>query len=79
MAPGFVLHSVLCEGPTVQVSYSDPAGRGPHGFKIGTCVITLSPALEHEMAELTDAALQLVTAWEGLMREGLAAGGWPAP
>lgn len=69
MAAGFVLHSVLCEGPTVQVSYHDPANVTPHGFTIVTEVITMSPDLEVELGEVNDAALQLVTAWAGLMRE----------
>jgi hypothetical protein len=74
---GFVLHSVLCEGPTVQVSYSDPAARTAHGTEIRTCVINLSPELDPAVAELTDAALQLVTDWQGLMRE-VPSGGLPA-
>jgi hypothetical protein len=77
MAVGFVLHSVLCEGPTVQVSYSDPAARTPHGTEIRTCVINLGPDLEAAVDELTDAALQLVSDWQGLMRE-VPRGGLPA-
>jgi hypothetical protein len=70
---------MLFEGPQVQVSYSDPSGRGPHGFKICTCVIVLSADLEAELAEVSDAALQLVTAWEGLQREAPVPRGLPAP
>lgn len=77
MAAGFVLHSVLCEGPTVQVSYHDPSGASPYGFEIRTAVITMTPDLEVELGEVNDAALQLVTAWAGLMREPPRPGGLP--
>lgn len=74
---GFVLHSVLVEGPQVQVSYHDPAGAGPYGFEIRTAVITLTPDLEAELAEVNDAVLQLVSAWSGLMRQPPAPPGLP--
>jgi hypothetical protein len=65
----FALQSILVEDGRFQVSYIDPDSRSPHGVEVHTPVIILSPALDAEMAELTDAALQLVTAWGGLMRE----------
>lgn len=66
---GFALQSIVCEDRRVQVSYTDPEARGPHGVEVRTAVINVDGALEAELAELTDAALQLVTAWLGLMRE----------
>lgn len=66
---GFVLHSILLEGPQVQVSYHDSDAKGPSGFEIRTPVMVIDSRLQAELAEVSDAALQLVTAWAGLMRE----------
>lgn len=68
-APGFVLQSLLVGDGRVEVSYYDEQERGPHGITIHTAVITLDGSLDAEMAEVVDAALQLVTAWAGLQRE----------
>lgn len=65
-----VLQSIVVDEGRVQVSYFDPAGVGPEGVDMRVAVInTHSGAYDAEMAEITDAALQLVTAWEGRRRE----------
>lgn len=72
---GFVLHSVVVDGASVQVSYSDPAGATVHGVEVRTAAITLGPELEDHFNEVVDAALQLVAEWNGLRRApGVASG-----
>lgn len=69
-AGDFVLQSIVVADDRMEVSYHDPATITPHGLTISTAVINLGTgALDAEIAELYDAALQLVTAHGGLQRE----------
>jgi len=68
---GFTLHSVVVGDTEIQLTYSDPDARTSAGMEIPTAVMSgaVVPALAAEVAELTDAAEQLLASWKGLMRE----------
>lgn len=65
----FVLHSIMVGDTEIQLSYSDPEAADAHGTEIHTAIITVEPALASEIAELGDAAEQLLAGWRGLRRE----------
>lgn len=74
-----LLHSILFHPGRVELSWSDPDGEGPFGMEIRTAVIDVSTGkFDAELVEMTDAATQLLTSWEGARREppprGLPAG-----
>jgi hypothetical protein len=68
MAGGVVFQSLVLADGQAHLSYLDPESRGPHGLVINTAVMDLD-VLGPELAEVTDAFLQLLSAWEGKQRE----------
>ncbi len=64
-----VLHSIMFGTEEVQLSYSDTEEADAHGTVIHTPMIVVEPAIQAELAELRDAAEQLLAAWKGMRRE----------
>lgn len=64
-----VLHSIMVGESELQLSYADPESADAHGTEIHTALITVQPALASEIAEIVDAAEQLLAAWRGLRRD----------
>lgn len=70
MAGGVVFQSLVLADGQAHLTYLDPDSQSPHGLRIETAVMNLD-SLEAELAEVVDAMLQLLGAWEGLQREAL--------